>query len=667
MSMQNAWESIVRRSVDSLWGVPSLTVRKYSSNLAQFVLAYRSWFIALLQALLVFCSLVLAWLLRFDFSLPDRLILFSAAPILIVIRLAAIARFGLLHGWWKYTGVDDAVAIFKAIAVGSVAFRFFIRFGLGVVAFPQSVYILEAVLSLALLIGIRVVFRVLAESFRKGTSQHRNILLIGAGFGAQMVIREIERPGSIFCAIGCVDDDRSKMGMRLNGVPVIGAVNELPRLVKMHTVDEVLIAVPSATGKQMQRFVELCKQAEVRFKTVPALQDIITGQVSISQFRDVRLEDLLGRDPVDIDLQSVTKQIQGQVVLVTGAAGSIGSEICRQVLEHGPAKLLCLDQSETGTFYLQLELSQHKNGSQLVFCIADVGDCERMRRIFAEHEPQIVFHAAAYKHVPMMEKNVHEAVKNNVFALLSLLEIAEENGCSNFVLISSDKAVRPTSVMGATKRLGELIISCRPTNSMRCVSVRFGNVLGSNGSVLPVFQQQLRDNQPLTVTHPEIKRFFMTTREAVSLVLEGLAIGNHGDTLLLDMGKPIRILDLARTLIRLSGKSEQEVGIKFTGLREGEKLFEELFYPTEEIHPTSFQKITRIHGTPSRWFELQTHLDELRASLSINGAAPVRAKIKEIVPEYSYRLCDQQEESAVRIAPTAHAAPEAFQKATSVG
>jgi FlaA1/EpsC-like NDP-sugar epimerase len=667
MSMQNAWESIVRRSVDSLWGVPSLTVRKYSSNLAQFVLAYRSWFIALLQALLVFCSLVLAWLLRFDFSLPDRLILFSAAPILIVIRLAAIARFGLLHGWWKYTGVDDAVAIFKAIAVGSVAFRFFIRFGLGVVAFPQSVYIIEAVLSLALLIGIRVVFRVLAESSRTGTSKYRNILLIGAGFGAQMVIREIERPGSIFCAIGCVDDDRSKMGMRLNGVPVIGAVNELPRLVKMHTVDEVLIAVPSATGKQMQRFVELCKQAEVRFKTVPALQDIITGQVSISQFRDVRLEDLLGRDPVDIDLQSVTKQIQGQVVLVTGAAGSIGSEICRQVLEHGPAKLLCLDQSETGTFYLQLELSQHKNGSQLVFCIADVGDCERMRRIFAEHEPRIVFHAAAYKHVPMMEKNVHEAVKNNVFALLSLLEIAEENGCPNFVLISSDKAVRPTSVMGATKRLGELVISCRPTNSMRCVSVRFGNVLGSNGSVLPVFQQQLRDNQPLTVTHPEIKRFFMTTREAVSLVLEGLAIGNHGDTLVLDMGKPVRILDLARTLIRLSGKSEQEVDIKFTGLREGEKLFEELSYPTEEIHPTSFQKITRIHGTPSRWFELQTHLDELRASLSINGAAPVRAKIKEIVPEYSYRLCDQKEESAVRIAPAAHAAPAAFQKATSVG
>jgi FlaA1/EpsC-like NDP-sugar epimerase len=417
----------------------------------------------------------------------------------------------------------------------------------------------------------------------------------------------------------------------------------------------------------MQRFVELCKQAEVSFKTVPALQDIITSQVSISQFRDVRLEDLLGRDPVDIDLQSVTKQIQGQVVLVTGAAGSIGSEICRQVLEHGPAKLLCLDQSETGTFYLQLELSQHKNGSQLVFCIADVGDRERMRRIFAEHKPQIVFHAAAYKHVPMMEKNVHEAVKNNVFALLSLLEIAGENGCSNFVLISSDKAVRPTNVMGATKRLGELIISCRPTNSMRCVSVRFGNVLGSNGSVLPVFQQQLRDNQPLTVTHPEIKRFFMTTREAVSLVLEGLAIGNHGDTLLLDMGKPVRILDLARTLIRLSGKSEQEVGIKFTGLREGEKLFEELSYPTEEIHPTSFQKIARIHGTPSRWFELQTHLDELRASLSINGAAPIRAKIKEIVPEYSYRLCDQQEESAVRIAPAAHAAPEAFQKATSVG
>jgi FlaA1/EpsC-like NDP-sugar epimerase len=294
-----------------------------------------------------------------------------------------------------------------------------------------------------------------------------------------------------------------------------------------------------------------------------------------------------------------------------------------------------------------MELSKPKNGSQIVFCVTDVGDRGRMRGLFAEHKPHVIFHAAAYKHVPMMETNVHDAVRNNVFALLSLLEIAEENRCPSFVLISSDKAVKPANVMGATKRLGELIISCRPTSLMRCVSVRFGNVLGSNGSVVPVFQKQIRDNQQLTITHPDVTRFFMTTREAVSLVLQAFAIGNHGDTLLLDMGQPVRILDLARTLIRLSGKSEREVGIRFTGLRDGEKLCEELSYPTEEIHPTPFPKIKQVRGTPHRWYDLNRHLGQLRTATSVNSAAAIRAKMKEIVPEYSNGVDDLSEDAGV--------------------
>jgi FlaA1/EpsC-like NDP-sugar epimerase len=433
----------------------------------------------------------------------------------------------------------------------------------------------------------------------------------------------------------------------------MGSVDQLPALVTAHFVDEVLIAVPSATGRQMQRFVEICEQASVKFKTVPALRDIITGRTSIREFRDVHLEDLLGRDPVEIDLESLKKQIEGRVVLVTGAAGSIGSELCRQILEYGPHMLLCLDQSETGTFYLQRELSKLRSRGQLTFCVADVGDCERMRKLFAEHNPEVIFHAAAYKHVPVMERNVHEAVKNNVFALLSLLEIAEKSGCQSFVLISSDKAVNPTSVMGATKRVGELIISCRPSNGMRCVSVRFGNVLGSSGSVVPVLQEQLRNNEPLTITHSEIKRFFMTPNEAISLVLQAFAIGKRGDTLVLDMGPPVRIFDLARTLIRLSGKSEREVSIKVTGLREGEKLTEELFYATEEVHPTSFEKIKRTRSTLNGWSELRRHLDELRVSMGINGAGPIRDKIREIVPEYSYQSNGQPKDSG---APSALAA-----------
>jgi FlaA1/EpsC-like NDP-sugar epimerase len=460
-------------------------------------------------------------------------------------------------------------------------------------------------------------------------------MLIGAGFAAHTVIREIMREGSGYVAVGCVDDDPSKKGVRLHGIPVLGTVDELPALIAPHEVDEILIAVPSATGRQMQRFAEICEMSGRRFRTVPALGDIISGRVSIGEFRDVRLEDLLGRNPVEIDLESVSRHIAGRIVLVTGAAGSIGSELCRQILEFRPAKLICLDQSETGIFYLQLELAHHKNGTAEVFCVADISDRYRIRHLFQEHHPQIVFHAAAYKHVPVMEMNVQEAVKNNVFAFMNLLEIAEESRCESFVLISSDKAVNPTSVMGATKRLDELIHSCRPTNSMRCVSVRFGNVLGSNGSVVPVLQEQLRTGQPLTITHPDIKRFFMTTREAVSLVLEAFAIGDHGDILVLDMGEPVRILDLARTLIHLSGKSEEEVNIRFTGLRKGEKLWEELFYPHEAVVATSRQRIRRARSKLAGWSVLHRQLEELRASMTVDGPGPVRAKMLEIIPEFS--------------------------------
>ena len=604
-------------------------------------LRYRTILVALFQALLVFTALVLAWLLLFDFSLPYRGLLFSAAPLLILIRLAAIGRFDLFHGWWRYTGVSDALDIVKAIALGSAMFLFVMRFLLGVVSFPRTIYILEAVLSIGLLAGVRLLSRVFTESMSAVVGSSRKVMLIGAGSAAQIIIREIHRWKNSHEVVGCVDDDESKLGIKLQGVPVLGIVDQLPSLLAMQPVDEILIAVPSASSKQMQRFVKICEQSGTRFKTLPALHDIITGEASIREFRDVRLEDLLGRDPVEIDLRSVGKLIDGRVVLVTGAAGSIGSELCRQVLEYNPSTLVCLDQSETGIFYLEQELSKTRVFAQTVYCVGDICDSERVRSIFAEHRPDAVFHAAAYKHVPVMERNVQEAVKNNVFALLNLLQVAEENDCGSFILISSDKAVNPTSIMGATKRIGELIISRRPTNGMRCVSVRFGNVLGSNGSVVPLFQEQLRRNQPLSITHPEIKRFFMTAREAVSLVLQAFAIGDRGDTLVLDMGEPVRIVDLAHTLIRISGKSEREVGVSFTGLREGEKLNEEILYATEEAHPTSFVKIKRIRGPLAGWLQLQQGLEELKIFTGVAGAEGIREKIKEMVPEYSYQSVEK--------------------------
>jgi FlaA1/EpsC-like NDP-sugar epimerase len=597
-------------------------------------------FIYVFQTVLVFSSLVLGWLLRFDFSVPYRRVLLTSGLLLIVIRLITLRWFNLNHGWWHFASVSDALNILRAVAAGSVVFFVVNRYLFGAVAFPRSVYVLESVLTACFLAGARLGSRVLVESVRRDSSRSKRVMVVGAGFAAQMVIRELARPNSGYAAVGCVDDDQSKIGIHIQGVPVLGTIEELENLAEDSPAQEILIAIPSATGKQMKRITEECQKTKLPFKTVPTLSDIIRGEASVNQFREVRLEDLLGRETIQIDLEAVRNRIAARTVMVTGAAGSIGSELCRQILDYCPARLICLDQSETGLYFLRLGLAEHNNGARVAFSVGDVCDAERVRSLLREFSPEIIFHAAAYKHVPMMESNVHEAVKNNVLGFIGLLDLADEANCKNFVLISSDKAVNPTNVMGATKRICELIISSRPANGMRCVSVRFGNVLGSSGSVVPVLKQQLSNRQPLTITHPDIKRFFMITPEAVALVLQAFAIGAHGDILVLDMGEPVRILDLARSLIRLSGKSEQDVEIQFTGLRDGEKLNEELFYEHEQVTPTSCDKIKRTNGSLRDWTSLCRQLDELRASLTIDGASPIRAKIRDIVPEYTF--CDNR-------------------------
>jgi len=605
-------------------------------SLARALLRNNSWFVGVFQAVMIFTSFIVAWFLRFDFTLPERSTLLTAACILVAVRMAAIARFGLLHGWWRYTGLSDAADVAKCVLSGSVVFFVVTRYLLRMTAFPRAVYVLEPLLTAGMLLGVRIWSRVLAESVRQDLTANKKVLLVGAGVGAQTVVREIGRPGSEYAPLGYVDDDRSKVGLKVEELPVLGTVDQLPELVRTYPIDEVLIAVPSASSKQMQRFVDVCEQAGVRFRTVPALRDVIAERVSLSDFRDVDVDDLLGRDPVVIDLESVKGAIQGRSVLVTGAAGSIGSELCRQILEHAPSVLVCVDQSETGMFYLERQLSQRTTHSMLRSYVADAGSLRDMARILERDKPDIIFHAAAYKHVPLMEDNAGAAVQNNVFGLMNLIEMASEKECHAFVLVSSDKAVNPTNVMGATKRIGELIIAHRPTNGMRCLSVRFGNVLGSNGSVIPVLREQLRNNEPLTVTHPEIKRFFMTISEAVSLVLQASVIGDKGDTFVLDMGQPVLILDLVRTLVRLSGRSQKQVAIQFTGLRPGEKLFEELFYENEEVDETSFPKIKRVRGPLQNWDTLLQQLEELEATLSVHKPDHVRSKIKEILPEYSY-------------------------------
>ena len=608
-------------------------IRKKSPAL----LRCRSLLVLVLQVGLILCSLLCAWLLRFEFKVPDQSLLWTAAPILIIVRLAVMPLFNLMHGWWRYTGISDAVDVLKAILSGSFAFLVIVRYGMGLKAFPLSIYVLEALITFTLLTGVRVTSRMLAETVR-ADSKSKRLLLVGAGHAAQMIIRETQEVGTGYRVIGCVDDNPLKKGLRVLGIPVLGPVEALAKIVREQRIDEVLIAIPSATQTQMLRLVAICKEASAAFRTVPAMAELIAGRVTLQQVREVSLEDLLGRIPVDLDLESVREHIRNRVVMVTGAAGSIGSELCRQIRTYQPKLLLCLDQNETGIFHLEHQLAQGGDDRK-VFCVADFCNLQRMRKIFLTYGVEIVFHAAAYKHVPVMESNVEEAVGNNVFGLLSLLNVAQSANCSTFVMISSDKAVNPTNVMGCTKRVGELILAAWPGERLRCVSVRFGNVLGSNGSVIPLFQEQIRQNQPITITHPEITRFFMTISEAVSLVLQAFAIGRNGDILVLDMGEPVRVADLAKTLVRLSGKSRQE--FKFIGLRPGEKLFEELFYPDERVLPSACAKIACTESVKLAWPVLKRSLDELYVAMSLGQRASILAQLQQIVPQFTYAGSDQ--------------------------
>ncbi len=600
------------------------------------LLRLRFWLILALNIVLVCASLIGAWLLRFEFTLPHRRVLFAALPLLVMIRLAAMSRFRLLHGYWRYTGISDIKDIVQATALGSVGFLVAERWIMGIKSFPITIYCLEALLTVAALCGVLLFSRMLVQAISgssKGRSR-KSVIVVGAGDAAAMLLKELSQSG--YLAVGLVDDDRDKIGARIHGVPVLGKTDDLPKLVRMFAVDEVLIAIPSATGRQMHRITELCEQASVRFRTIPGMADLINGTVTIEQLRDVNIDDLLGREPIHLNLEHVRQQLTDKVVLVTGAAGSIGSELCTQLVHYKPRRLLCVDQDESALFFLEQRMSHSAEQVKSDYCVADVADRQRMRSLIATASVDCIFHAAAYKHVPMMETNTSEAVRNNIVGLMALIEVAEQCGCGDFLMISSDKAVNPTNVMGCTKRVCELILAAKPSSRMRRVSVRFGNVLGSQGSVIPVLQEQIKKQQLVTVTHPDITRFFMTIPEAVSLVLQAFAVGKHGEILVLEMGNPIRIVDLARTLIRLCGKREDDVEIVYTGLRKGEKLHEELFYASESAFKTECDKVMRSSGKLMSWPVLQGHLRDLDGLVYSGTDSMIRKKLKEIVPEYAY-------------------------------
>jgi FlaA1/EpsC-like NDP-sugar epimerase len=587
-----------------------------------------------MQSVAITAALVFAWLLRFDFTLPHGQLLLLSAVLLLVIRLTAMYGYKLNHGYWRYTGIGDLKDLIKAVALGSVVFFALLRGAGGVLLFPLSVYVMEGVLAFLFLAGLRVGVRVY---FQWRRSQHLGtrtpVLVVGAGSAAVLLLQALKTTN--YVAAGLVDDDPGKRRTRLCGVPVFGPMDQLPLLAHQLAACEILIAIPSATALQMLRITDFCVRAGLPFRTMPSLADLIAGKMRPSEFREVNLDELLQREPVQLESDNVRAKLGGRVVMVTGAAGSIGAELCKQIVRFEPAKLICVDQAETPLFNLQQHTLDGPKGDT-VFSVADITDTERMRRLLLDHEVQVIFHAAAYKHVPLTEENHYEGFKNNVFGLLNLVETAEECGCEDFLLISSDKAVNPSSLMGCTKRLGELIVGSRELSRMRCVSVRFGNVLGSQGSVIPLFQEQIRARRPITVTHPDMTRYFMTIPEAVSLVLQAFTVGEHRNVLVLDMGEPLRILDLAQTLIRFSGLKEHEVPIVFTGIRPGEKLFEELFYDAEAHRPTTIPKIMCAESTLPNALDLRRRLDELLRMLHSRSGDRIRAKVKEIIPEYQW-------------------------------
>ncbi|MEW6581247.1 MAG: nucleoside-diphosphate sugar epimerase/dehydratase [Actinomycetota bacterium] len=561
---------------------------------------------AAVDAGLIALAYWLAYLTRFDGDLPrryERLFLGTVA-IAVAIKLLVFLAARFYTKWWRFTSMRDLQTIVAACALSSVVLIAVLSLWRpdNLKPVPRGVFAFDFVLTLVLVGGARFVVRSLVERPARGdiVARGREVIIVGAGDAGVTLLREMKRNRSLgYIPVGLIDDDTRKRRLRVQGTRVLGTRDQLPRILHEARVDEVIIAMPSAPGRVRQEIVEACRAEGVACKTLPGLLELISGQVTVRQLREVRVEDLLGRAPVEVDFARVARYLTGRSVLVTGAGGSIGSEICRQIAGVGPRSLILVDHAENNLFEIDRELRE-RGHVQPVPVIADCRDEVEMRRVFGQHHPEIVFHAAAYKHVPMMELNPLQAVANNSLATEQLAVLSEELGVERFCLISTDKAVEPKTVMGASKALGERIIEAHArTSGTRFTAVRFGNVLGSSGSVVPIFRRQIEAGGPVTVTHPEMTRYFMTIPEAVQLVIEATGIADGGDIFVLDMGEPVRIMDLATNMIRLSGKEPgRDIRVEVTGIRPGEKLGEELFNVDETVTPTRYGKIRRATRPP---------------------------------------------------------------------
>ncbi len=591
------------------------------------------------MALVVLANHV-AFLLRFDGSIPTAhmAVHLRMLPWLLVARGSVFVFFRLYEGLWKYSSIWDLCQIVFGVAVSSTLFVLALWLPTGVINYPRSVILIDALVLICLLGGARLGRRIFREIRQvKRVGHVRRVLVFGAGDAGEMIVRDMKNnPSYDYEPIGFLDDDRAKVGRRIHGVAVLGTRKNLPWILNTQGVDEILIAIPSAEPGVIREIVQTLSPFKMHITTLPNLRDLIERSVGVRQIRRLRFDDLLVRAPVGLDTAPLRYLIEGRRVLVTGAGGSIGGELCRQVSALKPESLVLLDRYENGLYAVANDVGA--DGAENVHpVIGDITDENRLDAIFAEHRPHIVFHAAAHKHVPLMEGNPCEAVKNNVRGTRLVAQTSERWGVDRFIMISTDKAVNPVNIMGATKRAAELLVQAlTPVSDTSFFTVRFGNVLGSNGSVVLRFLEQIEAGGPVTVTHPEIERYFMSIREAVQLVLHAAATGQTGDTYILDMGEQLRLLDVARDLIRLSGfVPEREIPITFIGLRPGDKLSEELVCPDEESMPWTVEKIIRVCSTAQRsWKDVMITVQALEKAALQGNTSGIYSGLVELIPEF---------------------------------
>jgi FlaA1/EpsC-like NDP-sugar epimerase len=606
---------------------------------------HRIWQIAA-DGVLVAVAWLLAFQLRFDSfeKIPpfyEKLVNWQTVLLVVAIKLAVFTTFGFYNRWWRYVSTRDMWGAARGVTVACLAASLVVYFfpPSDTARLPRGVAILDWLLLLGLVAGSRLLARTIFE--RPGAAslvaRGKEVIVVGAGDAAQLVIREMQKSRALgYTPIGVVDDDPRKKNLRIHGVRVLGTTEELPHILRDNRPDELLIAIPSASGDVRQKVVEHARDARVPVKTLPGLYELISGDHDLAaQIRPVQVEDILGREPVDVDFGAISEYLRGETVLVSGAGGSIGSELCRQVARAGASRLILVDQAESPLYEIERELVDDRNFPAGVPVIADVGSYERLRQVFERYKPTVVFHAAAYKHVPMMEANPLESVRNNVLATKVLAEVAVEFRAKRFVLISTDKALNAQAVYGQSKALCEWIVEAygaRGDVSTRFVAVRFGNVLDSAGSVIRIFKRQIAKGGPVTVTNPEMTRYFMTTPEAVSLVMQAGSIGGRGEIFVLDMGEPVKILDLAHNMIRLSGKEpDRDIPIEFIGARAGEKLHEELWSDDEVVADTQHPKIKRARRAPIDGVWLDEELGALEQLVAAGDTLEVVSRLSAMV------------------------------------